>query len=84
MEQVLWFLLGLGLGLVLDFGLVWLLLKPLKERVKYLELAQSSGMELPQQNLSYWKFEGPKLQKRVLDLEMELESLRSKTVWKQD
>ena len=84
MEQVLWFLLGLGLGLVLDFGLVWLLLKPLKERVKYLELARSSGMELPQQNLSYWKFEGPKLQKRVLDLEMELESLRSKTVWKQD
>ena len=84
MEQVLWFLLGLGLGLVLDFGLVWLLLKPLKERVTYLELVRSSGMELPQQNLSYWKFEGPKLQKRVLDLEMELESLRSKTVWKQD
>ena len=39
--------------------------------------------ELPQQNLSYWKFEGPKLQQRVLDLEMELESLRSKTLWKE-
>jgi hypothetical protein len=44
----------------------------------------ASGMDLPQQNLSYWRFEGPKLQQRVLDLEMELESLRSKTVWKQD
>ena len=83
MEQVLWFLLGLGLGLVLDFGLVWLLLKPLKERVKYLELARSSGMELPQQNLSYWKFEGPKLQKRVQELEMQLDYLRSKTLWKE-
>ena len=39
-------------------------------------------MDLPQQNLSYWRFEGPKLQKRVLDLEMELETLRSQTLWK--
>lgn len=39
--------------------------------------------EWPKAN-SYWSFEGPKLQQRVLDLEMELESLRSKTVWKQD
>ena len=50
-----------------------------KEKVQGL----MSGMELPQQNLSYWKFEGPKLQQRVLDLEMELESLRSKTLWKE-
>ena len=41
-----------------------------------------SGMELPQQNLSYWKFEGPKLQARVLELENQLEQLRSKTLWK--
>jgi hypothetical protein len=41
-----------------------------------------SGMELPQQNLSYWKFEGPKLQARVLELEMQLEQLRSQTLWK--
>ena len=39
--------------------------------------------DLPQQNLSFWKFEGPKLKQRVLDLEMELESLRSKTLWKE-
>jgi hypothetical protein len=38
--------------------------------------------ELPQQNLSYWKFEGPKLQARVLELESQLEQLRSKTLWK--
>jgi hypothetical protein len=38
--------------------------------------------ELPQQNLSYWKFEGPKLQARVLELEMQLEQLRSQTLWK--
>ena len=41
------------------------------------------GMDLPQQNMSYWRVEGPKLKQRVLDLEMELESLRSKTVWKE-
>ena len=48
------------------------------------KLTQShpSGMEAPQWNMSYWKFEGPKLQARVLELEMELESLRSKTLWK--
>jgi BMFP domain-containing protein YqiC len=41
-----------------------------------------SGLEAPQWNMSYWKFEGPKLQQRVLELESELESLRSKTLWK--
>jgi hypothetical protein len=46
------------------------------------KLVQGSGMEAPQWNMSYWKFEGPKLQKRVLELEQELESLRSKTLWK--
>ena len=48
------------------------------------KLVQSSGMEAPQWNLSYWRIEGPKLKQKVLDLEMELESLRSKTLWKQD
>ncbi len=43
-----------------------------------------SGMEAPQWNLSYWRIEGPKLKQKVLDLEMELEQLRSKTLWKQD
>ncbi len=48
------------------------------------KLTQShpSGMAAPQWNMSYWKFEGPKLQARVLELESELESLRSKTLWK--
>ncbi len=46
------------------------------------QLLSPSGMELPQQNLSYWKFEGPKLQARVLELEMQLEQLRSQTLWK--
>ncbi len=41
-----------------------------------------SGMEAPQWNMSYWRFEGPKLQARILELESELESLRSKTLWK--
>ena len=39
--------------------------------------------EWPRAN-SYWTFEGPKLQQRVLDLEMELEKLRSQTLWRQD
>jgi hypothetical protein len=84
MEQVMWFLFGLGLGLALDWVLVKLMLKPLKKRLSALELSRGSGMDLPQQNLSYWKFEGPKLQERVLELEMQLEQLRSKTLWRQD
>jgi hypothetical protein len=84
MEQVVWFLFGLGLGLALDWVLVKLMLKPLKKRLLALELSRGSGQDLPQHQNSYWKFEGPKLQKKVLDLEMELESIRSKTLWKQD
>jgi hypothetical protein len=61
---------------------------PEKAKVQKLseELAQGkvTGQELPQHQNSYWKFEGPRLQKRVQDLEMELEYLRSKTLWKQD
>lgn len=47
MEQVLWFLLGLGLGLALDWVLVKLMLRSLKERVSALEsvLAQESAWE---------------------------------------
>ena len=52
-----------------------------KEKVQ--ELRWEPELQAPQWNLSYWKFEGPKLQKRVLELEMELESLRSKTLWKE-
>jgi hypothetical protein len=55
----------------------------LKRMNQKLEKDSWSGMDLPQQNMSYWRVEGPKLKQRVLDLEMELESLRSKTVWKE-
>jgi hypothetical protein len=41
-----------------------------------------SGLQAPQWNMSYWRIEGPKLKQRVLDLESELESIRSKTMWK--
>ncbi len=60
--------------------------QPERKKVLEMESARSKvqGMELPQQNLSYWKFEGPKLQARVLELEGQLEHLRSKTLWKQD
>jgi hypothetical protein len=55
-------------------------------RMLDLEFAQKkgSGQDLPQHQNSYWRFEGPKLQARVLDLEMQLEQLRSKTLWRQD
>ena len=43
----------------------------------------SGGMELPQHRGTYWKMEWEKSQKKVLDLELELESLRSKTLWKE-
>jgi hypothetical protein len=38
MEQVLWFLTGLGLGLLLDWVLVKVMLRSVKERVLALEL----------------------------------------------
>jgi hypothetical protein len=49
------------------------------------KLVQShpSGLEAPQWNMSYWRIEGPKLKERVQYLESELESLRSKTLWKE-
>jgi hypothetical protein len=60
---------------------------PEKAKVQKLseELAQgkTTGQELPQHQNSYWKFEGPKLQARVLELEGQLEDLRSKTLWRQ-
>jgi hypothetical protein len=37
MEQALWFLFGLGLGLALDFVLVKVMLRPVLERLKALE-----------------------------------------------
>jgi len=42
-----------------------------------------SGMELPQHRGTYWKSEWEKSQARVLELESALESLRSKTLWKE-
>ena len=41
------------------------------------------GMDLPQARGTYWKMEMEKAQKKVLELESELESLRSKTLWKE-
>jgi hypothetical protein len=49
MEQVLWFLMGLGLGLALDWVLVKLMLRDLKKRVLVLELEKSLGQELDRQ-----------------------------------
>jgi hypothetical protein len=66
MEQVLWFLMGLGLGLALDFVLVKVMLRDLKKRVSVLELAlekareekkKSLGSELSRQQMEkhQWK-----------------------------
>jgi hypothetical protein len=82
METVAVFVMGMALGSVLGYWSVLLRVWRLEK-----ELAQKKGkatdQELPQHQNSYWKFEGPKLQKRVQDLEMELEYLRSKTLWKE-
>ncbi len=40
MAQALWFLLGLGLGLALDFLLVKVILRLVQEKVLALELAR--------------------------------------------
>ena len=45
MEQALWFLLGLGLGLALDFVLVKVMLRSVLERVSVLEQARSRAQE---------------------------------------
>lgn len=45
---------------------------------KTVDRIMSSGMELPQQNLSYWKFEGPKLKEQVEDLTAQLLSAQEK------
>jgi len=53
-----------------------------KNRLWASKKVDSLMSELPQQNLSYWKFEGPRLQERVLELEYQLEQLRSQTLWR--
>lgn len=55
--------------------------QPEKAKVDQL-MGKGSAQDLPQQNLSYWKFEGPKLRDRVIELESQLDYLRSKTLWK--
>jgi hypothetical protein len=66
MEQVLWFLMGLGLGLALDWVLVKVMLRDLKKRVFVLEQAleksreekkKSLGAELSRQQMEkhQWK-----------------------------
>lgn len=52
------------------------------EWAKEMVQAKNSGQDWPKAN-SYWSFEGPKLKEKVLQLEMELEQLRSKTLWKE-
>jgi hypothetical protein len=44
MDQMVWFLFGLGLGLALDWMLVKVMLKSLKERVKALELSKAQDL----------------------------------------
>jgi hypothetical protein len=72
-------LLVLGLGLVLGYLLAMPRVKVLE---KELSQAKGSVQDLPQHQNSYWRFEGPKLQARVQELEYQLEQLRSRTLWK--
>jgi hypothetical protein len=51
MEQVLWFLMGLGLGLALDWVLVKVMLRDLKKRVFVLELALQKAREKEKKSL---------------------------------
>ena len=83
MELLAVCLLVLGLGLVLGYLLAMPRVRVLEKQLAQ-KTGKTTGQDLPQHQNSYWKFEGPKLQKKVLDLEMELESIRSKTLWKQD
>lgn len=50
--EVLWFLFGLGVGLLADFFLVVYMLKPLKKRISKLEVKTNinrlEGKDLPQ------------------------------------
>jgi hypothetical protein len=86
-----WQSLALLVVFVLGYLVSWMQwYQPEREKAQLLseelvrKKAKVEGLmsELPQQNLSYWKFEGPKLQARVLELEMQLEQLRSQTLWK--
>jgi hypothetical protein len=96
LELLTVFVLGLALGSVLGY----LLAMPRVWRLET-ELAQKKekalGQDLPQHQNSYWRFEGPKLQKKVqeleselkwkqakiLALELDLERAQSKWMWKE-
>ena len=51
MEQVLWFVLGLGLGLALDFLLVKVMLRSIEKRLVVLELALKKAREKEKKSL---------------------------------
>jgi hypothetical protein len=51
MEQALWFLMGLGLGLALDWMLVKVMLRGLKKRVFVLEMALEKAREEKKKSL---------------------------------
>ena len=51
MEQVLWFVLGLGLGLALDFLLVKVMLRSIEKRLLVLELALEKAREEKKKSL---------------------------------
>jgi hypothetical protein len=51
MEQVLWFLMGLGLGLALDFVLVKVMLRSIEKRLVVLELALKKAREKEKRSL---------------------------------
>jgi hypothetical protein len=51
MEQVLWFLMGLGLGLALDFVLVKVMLRSIEKRLLVLESALKKAREKEKKSL---------------------------------
>jgi len=97
MAQVVWFLFGLGLGLALDWVLVKLMLRDLKERVKALEsvieldsaqkmervLALESRLRLESEKVQELVMELRSAQARVMSLESDLERVQSKYLWKE-
>ena len=97
MGQMVWFLFGLGLGLALDWVLVKVMLKSLKERVKALEsvieldsaqkmervLALESRSRLELEKVQELESELKWKQAKILALELDLERAQSKWMWKE-
>ena len=82
MDQTLWFLIGLGIGLLLDLPLVRYLILPLQKKVEDLELTLEADSLQKMDRILALEQELRETQKKSLDYQMELARAQDQLMWR--